>query len=483
MVRSISATSGYFIEKEYEADPYKYQVGFGNQFASEAIPGTLPLGQNSPQKVRFDLYAEQLTATAFVAPRHLNQRTWLYRLRPAVAHQGFSPYAGKKPEIESDFSPSNSNVHVSPTQLAWKPFEVPQKGERINFIEGLKTLGGNGEPSQKSGLAIHIYTANISMEKEAFCSQDGDMLIVPQQGQLNIQTELGMLWVRPGEICVIQRGLRFKVSLPDGPSRGYIQEVYGAHYELPELGPLGANGLANARDFHHPLASFDLDQSDWTITYKLCGQLFDCHQRHTPFDVVAWHGNYVPYKYDLNKFIGVGSITKDHIDPSIFCVLTVPSSEIGTPLADFLIFSPRWDVATETYRPPYYHRNAASEFMGLIYGDYPGRSDDFLAGGASYECGFTPHGVSFEEFEAATKEEQHPQFVSKGSIAFMFESSRMFTLTNYAMTSPNKHEHEPEMWDPLQALFANHLEEVNDALKAVGQKPIQSDEISALDSK
>lgn len=326
----------------------------------------MPLGQNSPQKVRFGLYAEQVTATAFVAPRHLNMRTWLYRLRPAVAHQGFSSsFAGAiQPELESDFSPSNPKVHVSPTQLAWKPFDLPNKDQSVTFIQGLKTIAGNGEPTQKSGLAIHIYTANKSMDASAFCSQDGDMLIVPQLGQLDIQTESGHLWVKPGEICVIQRGLRFRVSLPDGPSRGYIQEVYGAHYELPELGPLGANGLANARDFYHPLASFDLDhQRDWTITYKLCGKLFDCHQRHTPFDVVAWHGNYVPYKYDLNSFIGVGSITRDHIDPSIFCVLTVPSTEIGTPLADFLIFSPRWDVATNTYRPPYYHRNAASEFM------------------------------------------------------------------------------------------------------------------------
>lgn len=338
----------------------------GNRFASEAIPGTLPIGQNSPQKAKFGLYTEQITATSFVAPRHLNKNTWLYRIRPAVAHRGFEEYTSPTSIIESDFNPSNNRVRSCPTQLAWLPFDIPT--DSCDFVDGLHTIAGNGEPTAHSGLAIHVYAANMSMSKRAFCSQDGDMLFVPQQGHLDIKTELGRLHVRPGEICVIQRGLRFQIELPDGPSRGYIQEIFGTHYALPELGPLGANGLANPRDFHHPVASFDIDSNGgWSIIYKLCGQLHTCKQDHTPFDVVAWHGNYVPYKYDLTKFIGVGSITKDHIDPSIFCVLTAPSTDNATPLADFLIFHPRWDVAFDTYRPPYYHRNAASEFMVSLH--------------------------------------------------------------------------------------------------------------------
>ncbi|KZT52885.1 homogentisate 1,2-dioxygenase [Calocera cornea HHB12733] len=452
-------------------DPYTYQVGFGNRFASEAIPGTLPHAQNSPQKCAYDLYAEQLTATSFVAARHQNQNAWFYRIRPAVAHQGFTELP-QNPDLESNFLPNNPRVHVSATQLAWTPFDIP-KGGAVDFVDGLKTIAGNGDPTLKEGLAIHIYACNKDMEKRAFATNDGDLLIVPEKGRLDIQTEQGHMMVRPGEVAIIQRGLRFKVKLPDGPSRGYIQEVYGVHYELPALGPLGANGLANPRDFEHPVAAFDIDPSPWEIVYKLCGKLFNCKQEHTPFDVVAWHGNYVPSKYALEKFINVGSISKDHIDPSIFCVLTAPSKVPGTPLADFLIFSPRWDVAHQTYRPPYYHRNAASEFMGLIYGQYGGRSDAFQPGGASYECGFTPHGVAYDEFKAATEMELTPQYISDGSIAFMFESCMMFTLTDYAIKRSGKlHEHEPKMWDDLKAQFMNHIDTINADLHKKGLPPL-----------
>ncbi|KAL8291349.1 hypothetical protein RQP46_002327 [Phenoliferia psychrophenolica] len=454
-------------------DPYTYQPGWGNSFASEAVPGTLPVGQNSPQKVKFGLYAEQLTATAFVAPRATNQKLWLYRMRPSVAHQGFTRMQDN-PDMESNFLPSNPKVHVSPTQVAWRPFALPADDAKVDFVDGLKTLAGTGEPSLKSGLAIHMYLCNTDMVHRAYINNDGDMLIVPQLGRLDIQTELGHLMVKPGEICVIQRGLRFKVKLPDGPSRGYIQEVYGAHYKLPELGPLGANGLANPRDFEHPVASFDVDQSGWEIVYKLMGTTWSCSQEHSPFDVVAWHGNYVPYKYDMFRFVNVGSISVDHIDPSIFCVLTVDSQEIGTPLADFLIFAPRWDVASHTFRPPYFHRNAASEFMGLVLGDYGGRSDDFLPGGASYECGHVPHGVDFETFKAASEIVQDgAQWISADTIAIMFESSRGFTLTDYAVTgSGTIHYHEPKMWDPLESEFIERLDEVNAHLATFGLPPI-----------
>lgn len=459
---------GAFTSRSEPKDPYKYQVGFGNLFASEAVPGSLPIGQNSPQKNKYDLYAEGITGSSFVAPRASNLHSWLYRIRPSVAHQGFTRLPDN-PDLESTFLPINPKVHVSPTQLAWHPFDIPSDDTQVDWVDGLKTVAGNGDPSLREGLAVHIYAANASMGNRAFCNNDGDMLILAQQGRLDVQTEFGRLMVRPGELLVIQRGIKFKINLPDGPSRGYIQEIYGSHYELPELGPLGGSGLASPRDFEHPVASFDIDQSPWEITYKVCGQLHVCTQEHTPFDVVAWHGNYVPYKYAMEKFTHVGSISKDHIDPSVFCILTAKSKQPEIPLADFLVFSPRWDVASGTFRPPYYHRNSSTEFMGLIYGSYGGRSDGFQPGGASFENGFCPHGVSYDEFKRASEIELAPMRIHEGTMAFMFESSMMFTITDYAMNRSGKlHEHEPKMWDNLKAQFLNHLDEVNSDLKAAG---------------
>ncbi|EMD34039.1 hypothetical protein CERSUDRAFT_117547 [Gelatoporia subvermispora B] len=451
-----------------EEDPYQYQVGFGNRFASEAIPGALPHAQNNPQKCKYDLYTESLNGTAFTAPRAQNQNSWLYRIRPSVAHKGFTKLPDN-PDLESNFLPLNPKVHFSPTQLAWYPFDLPSPNKTVDIIAGLHTVAGNGDPTMREGLAVHVYMANASMEKKAFVNGDGDWLILPQQGRLDIQTEFGKIMARPGELVVIQRGIKFRVFLPDGPSRGYIQEIYGSHYELPELGPIGANGLANPRDFEHPTASFDIDQSPWEVVYKVGGQLFACRQEHTPFDVVAWHGNYVPYKYAMEKFVYVGSISKDHIDPSIFCVLTAKSKNPVAPLADFLIFGGRWDVADHTFRPPYYHRNGATEMMGLIYGDYGGRSDEFAPGGLSFETGFCPHGVSYDEFKKATETDLGPMRVHEGTLAFMFESSMMVTLTDWAMKRTGKlHEHEPKMWDDLRGQFVNHIDQVNADLKAAG---------------
>ncbi|GAW08883.1 homogentisate -dioxygenase [Lentinula edodes] len=449
-------------------DPYQYQVGFGNRFASEAIPGVLPNGQNMPQKNKYDLYTEGMTGASFVAPRAENLNAWLYRIRPSVAHQGFSKLPDN-PDFESNFLLLNSKVHVSPTQLAWHPFDIPSGEQLVDFVDGMKTVAGNGDPTLHEGLGVHMYLANTSMGRKAFCNADGDMLILPERGRLDIQTEFGRIMARPGELVVIQRGIKFKVKLPDGPSRGYIQEIYGSHYTLPELGPLGGHGLANPRDFESPLASFDLDQNHWDIVYKVCGQMHSCSQEHTPFDVVAWHGNYVPYKYDMSKFVFVGSISKDHIDPSIFCVLTAKSKAPGVPLADFLIFSGRWDVGEGTFRPPYYHRNSSTEFMGMIYGEYGGRSDGFRPGGASFETGFCPHGVSYEEFQKATEAELRPTKVHENTLVFMFESSMMWTISDWAMKRSGKlHEHEPKMWDNLKGQFMNHLEEVEEDLRKAG---------------
>ncbi|KAL7270290.1 hypothetical protein RUND412_007007 [Rhizina undulata] len=453
-------------------DPYKYQAGFGNHFESEAIPGTIPQGQNNPRCVRFGLYAEQMTASAFVAPRHSNKNAWLYRVRPAVAHQGFSDLPDN-PDVESNFLPMNPKVRVSPTQLAWYPFKIPAASEKTTFVTGLKTLAGSGEPTLREGLATHIYVANKSMENEAFVNSDGDFLIVPQQGALDIQTEFGMLYVQPGEICVIQRGQRFKVNFSKEDEergvRGYILEIWGANWDLPELGPLGANGLANARDFLVPVALHDdlkVKNGKWEVVYKLAGKFFKSTQQHSPFDVVAWHGNYVPYKYDLTKFVNVGSISVDHIDPSIFCVLTAKSRDPTAPLADFLIFSPRWDVASNTYRPPYYHRNVATELMGLIYGEYGGRSDSFQPGGVSFECGMVPHGVAYPEFKAASAAPPPEIRISEGAVAFMFESSRQFTITQWAWNNDGKHEHDAKMWDDLVDNFSGHEEEIQRILAA-----------------
>ncbi|KAN0104027.1 homogentisate 1,2-dioxygenase [Russula decolorans] len=471
---SVSAQSSY-ITKLTEKDPYQYQVGFGNRFASEAVPGTLPEAQNCPQKVKYGLYTEAMTGSSFTAPRAESKTAWLYRIRPSVAHQGFTAL-GVNPDLEADFSLTNPRVQVSPTQLAWHPFAVPMEGSGIDFVRGLKTLCGAGSPVLREGLAIHIYAADKSMENEAFCNNDGHMLILPQQGRLDIQTEYGRMMVRPGELVVIQRGIRFKVTLPDGPVRGYIQEIFGSQFELPELGPLGSHGLANPRDFESPVASFEVDQSSWEIVYKLGGRLFSCKQDHTPFDVVAWHGTYVPYKYALEKFVNVGSISKDHIDPSIFCVLTAKSKIPHHPLVDFLIFSPRWDVANHTFRPPYYHRNSSTEFMGLLYGNYGGRSDGFQPGGASYETGFCPHGVSYDEFKKATEADLSPMRIHEGTIAFMFESNLMLPLTEYATKrSGVLHEHEPQMWDGLRAQFVDrHLDEMNAELSKAGAEKVKA---------
>ncbi|KAI0630720.1 homogentisate 1,2-dioxygenase [Trametes polyzona] len=467
-----SAQSAYTVTPT-ESDPYTYQVGFGNRFTSEAIPGTLPIGQNMPQKVKYDLYIEGINGTPFVTPRRDNQSTFLYRIRPSVAHKGFNRLPDN-PDLEACFLPLNPKVHFSPTQLAWHPLDIPSDGIKTDFVAGLKTIAGNGDPTLREGLAVHIYTANHSMGNAAYCNNDGDFLILPQQGRLDIQTELGRLMVRPGELVVIPRGIKYKVGLPDGPSRGYILEIFGSHFELPDLGPLGSHGLANTRDFESPVASFDVDQSPWTtVTYKVGGRLFACNQDHTPFDVVAWHGNYVPYKYAMEKFAFVGSIHKDHIDPSIFTVLTARSKTPGAPLVDFAIFGERWDVATGTFRPPYYHRNCATEMMGLIYGTYGGRSDQFVPGAFSYENGFCPHGVSYEEFKKATEAELVPKKIHVGTLAFMFESSMQVVLTDYAMNRSGKlHEHEPKMWDDLKGQFINHLDEVNADLKAAGLPPL-----------
>ncbi|KAJ1991361.1 hypothetical protein H4R33_001377 [Dimargaris cristalligena] len=423
---------------------FKYLSGFGNHFSSEALPGALPVGQNAPQRCPYGLYAEQLSGTAFTAPRHENARTWFYRIRPAAVHQPFQPATDTLGQhVCASYSDPHTEAIVTPTQLRWRPFDLPTEDDARDFVEGLNSLAGAGDPATREGLAIYVYTCNRSMAHRALYSADGDWLIVPQLGELVIQTEFGWLEVRPNEIAVVPRGIRFRVETPHGPSRGYVLEVFNGHFELPDLGPIGANGLANPRDFQAPVAAYqdddpENDPAEWQIVAKYQGRLFTARQAHCPFDVVAWHGNYVPYRYNLADFCAVNSVTFDHIDPSVFTVLTCKSAFPGTAIADFVIFPPRFEVQQHTFRPPYFHRNAMSEFMGLIHGEYEAKRDGFLPGGASLHSFMTPHGPDAKTVEAATARELKPGRVADNTQAFMFESSLMLKVTPWALTGCEK---------------------------------------------
>ena len=372
-------------------------------------------------------------------------------------------------QLESCFLPSNSNVESVASQLAWDPFQIPKCPETVDFIRGLKTIGGNGDPTLREGLAIHIYAANASMEKTAFCNNDGDFLILPQVGLLDIQTEMGRMMVRPGELVVIQAGIRFKVSLPYGPSRGYVQEIFGTHYELPKLGPFGSNGMAYPRDFETPVASFDIDASEWAIFYKLGGELHTCQQSHTPFDVVAWHGNLAPYKYAIEKFVNLACVEKDQADPTIYTVLTAKSKIPGVSLTDFLAFTPRWNTTSNSFRPPYYHRNMSTEVMGLIYGQYGGSSHVLEPGGLSYEASYMPHGESYQTWVDATTKDLKPERVAEGTMAWMWHMSVTLLLTKYALNGTGcLHTSSPRQWEDIKGHFLDHKDQINSGLAAAG---------------
>ncbi|EFW99703.1 homogentisate-dioxygenase [Grosmannia clavigera kw1407] len=423
-------------------EKYEYQNGFGSYHETEAVTGALPVGANSPQQAPYGLYAEKLSGTAFTAPRASNLQSWLYRILPSAAHRPFVLSTKQLASFSARGEPQLTNV---PNQLRWNPFDID--GE-CDFLGGLQLVGGAGSAALKTGLAIYVYGAGRSMAPgHAFHSADGDLLLVAQKGVLDIRTELGHLLLRPHEIVIVPRGIRFRVDLPVGSSRGYVLELFQGHFQLPELGPIGSNGLANARDFQTPVASYeDEDANDnnnisWTITAKFDGRLFDAAQDHTPFDVVAWHGNYAPYKYDLGRFNTIGSISFDHPDPSIFTVLTAPSPVAGTAVTDFVIFPPRWLVAEGTFRPPWYHRNTMSEFMGLISGEYDakaGGKGGFQPGGASLHNVMGSHGPDIQTFERASSATLAPHKVGAGSMAFMFESSLMLGATDWALTNCEK---------------------------------------------
>ena len=403
----------------------KHQSGFGNQFATEAVPGALPQGRNSPQRSPLGLYAELISGSAFTAPRHLNQRTWVYRRQPSVVSGGYAPY--EQPHWKSGAAEGEV---VPPDPMRWHPLPVPDAP--LDFVDGLRTIVVNGDPDAQTGMAAHLVLMNRSMDARAFVNADGEMLIVPQQGELSVVTELGVLDVRPGEVLLLPRGIAFSVQV-GGPSRAYVCENHGAAFRLPELGPIGSNGLANARDFLAPVAAFDERQDrPFEIVRKSGGRLWRTAQPRTPFDVVAWHGNLAPLKYDTANFMVIGSISFDHPDPSIFTVLTSPSDTAGTANCDFVIFPPRWLVAEDTFRPPWYHRNVMSEFMGLVHGQYDAKPEGFKPGGMSLHNSLVPHGPDAEAFDKASGATLAPHKLDD-TLAFMFESRWRFRPTAFAL--------------------------------------------------
>lgn len=422
----------------------KYNSGFGNEFATEAVAGALPIGQNSPQKAPLGLYAEQFSGTAFTVPRSSNKRTWTYRIRPSVLHKPFQ-------RIDNGLLVSNFNaLETTPNQLRWNPFPMPEA--ETDFVDGITTIAGNGDLFAQTGIAIHIFAANKDMTSRFFYNADGEMLVVAEKNRVRFLTELGIIEINSGEIAVIPRGLKFRVELPDGEARGYICENYGAQFRLPDLGPIGANGLANARDFETPVAWFEDKEGEFELAAKFGGNLWSCEITHSPLDVVGWHGNYAPYKYDLRRFNTIGSISFDHPDPSIFTVLTSPSGETGVANCDFVIFPDRWLVAENTFRPPWYHRNYMSEYMGLCYGQYDAKEEGFVAGGGSLHNCMSAHGPDLDAFEKASNAELQPQKLS-GTMAFMFESRYIIRPTKYAMeTSELQHEYF-EVWQKLKKNF------------------------------
>ena len=422
-----------------------YQSGFGNEFASEAIAGTLPVGRNSPQRVAHGLYAEQINGTAFTAPRHQNRRSWLYRIRPAAMHGRFEAFA--QPRLHNDFG----DGPVTPDQLRWSPLPMP--AEATDFVDGLVTMAGNGSPAAASGIGVHVYAANRDMQGRWFYDADGELLIVPQQGRLHIETELGVLDVAPQEIAVVPRGIRFRVALPDGEARGYVCENFGAFLRLPDLGPIGSNGLANPRDFLTPNAAYEDVEGAFELVAKFQGHLWRAAIGHSPLDVVAWHGNHAPYKYDLRLFNTIGSISYDHPDPSIFLVLTSPTDSPGVGNLDFVIFGPRALVAQDTFRPPWFHRNVASEFMGLVHGAYDAKAEGFAPGGCSLHNCMTGHGPDAATFEKASAiDTSKPDYIG-GTMAFMFETRNVIRPTRAALDAAHRQRDYQACWAGLQKRF------------------------------
>jgi homogentisate 1,2-dioxygenase len=425
--------------------PVTYRTGFNNEFATEALPGALPVGRNSPQRCPYDLYAEQLSGTAFTALRGANRRTWMYRIRPGAVHKPFRRIENGR--MTNDFGATVA----TPNQLRWSPLPIPT--QPTDFVDGWVTMAGQGAPDAMAGCAIHIYAANRSMTDRYFVDADGELLIVPQLGRLRAVTEMGVLEVEPQEILVIPRGVRLRVELPDGQARGYICENFGAYLRLPDLGPLGSNGLANPRDFEYPVAHYEDREGKFELVNKFLGNLWSAEIGHSPCDVVAWHGNFAPYKYDLRRFNVIGSISYDHPDPSIFLVLQSQSDTPAVDMIDFVIFPPRILAMQDTFRPPWFHRNVASEFMGLIHGVYDAKAEGFVPGGASLHNCMTGHGPDAETFEKAVRADTSKPHYIQDTMAFMFETRLPIRPTRFALEAAELQQDYYTCWQGLAKHF------------------------------
>ena len=424
-----------------------YMSGFGNSFETEALAGALPVGRNSPQKVNYGLYAEQLSGSAFTAPQASNERSWLYRIRPTVRH------TGRFERVDMGAlrtAPTREDGDLPIGQLRWSPVPIPQ--EKLTFVSGLHTITTAGDAESFAGMASHVALVTASMEREHFFNADGEILVVAQQGKLRFRTEFGVIEIEPGEICVIPRGVIFRVELIDGPARVYVCENYGGSFILPDRGPIGANCLANPRDFLTPVAAYEDIDAPHTLLVKWGGELYKTQVGQSPLDVVAWHGNYYPYKYDLRRFSPVGAILFDHPDPSIFTVLTSPSETQGTANIDFVIFPERWLVGENTFRPPWYHRNIMSEFMGLVYGVYDAKPEGFVPGGMSLHNQMLPHGPDSDAFEHASNVELKPVKLAN-TLAFMFETRFRQRVTKYAAALSTLQDDYIDCWNGLNKHF------------------------------
>ena len=416
-------------------------TGFGNEFATEALPGALPLGRNSPQCPPLGLYAEQISSSPFTVPRRESRRSWLYRIRPSALHPAYRRIDNGR--LGGALAPAN------PNRLRWDPLPMPDAP--TDFVAGLTTMLANGAGVTDNGVSIHLYAANRSMQR-VFWNADGELLIVPEHGGLRLATELGRLALTPGEIAVIPRGVRFRVELLDATARGYVCENHGAMLRLPDLGPIGANGLANPRDFETPAAWFEDRDTPTEMVQKFAGNLWATELGHSPLDVVAWHGNCAPYKYDLANFMAIGTVSFDHPDPSIFTVMTSPTDTAGCANMDFVIFPPRWMVAEDTFRPPWFHRNVMNECMGLVSGVYDAKAEGFGPGGISLHGLMSAHGPDAVTTERAMAAELAPHKIA-GTLAFMFETSQILRGTEFAMASPQLQPDYDGCWNGLPKNF------------------------------
>lgn len=421
----------------------KYLNGFGNHFESEAVIGALPKGRNSPKVPQLGLVPEQISGTAFTMERAKNLRSWFYRVQPSTFHKTYQVYS-QKTWITKVLSPEQTN----PGQERWSSLQPPQAD--CDFVDGVKTMVATFE---KPGVAVHHYHLNQSMEDRYFYNADGELLLVPETGKLEIKTEFGVLNIEPQEIAVIPRGVKFQVNpLEKTWCQGYMGENTGAPFCLPNLGPIGANGLANARDFETPVACFESKKTSCQIITKFSHGFWSYEQSHSPLDVVAWHGNYVPYKYDLRKFNTMGTVSYDHPDPSIYTVLTSPSATPGTANIDFVVFPPRWLVGENTFRPPYYHRNVMSEYMGLIHGKYDAKAEGFQPGGSSLHNCMSAHGPDTETFNKAIKNAEDPQKI-ENTMAFMFESCHIYHPTQFALDCEERQKNYTDCWQGFNPQF------------------------------